>query len=65
MNYKTASIGTLETNSVFKIMNRQSLELIEFNDYLFKDRSEFSVNIVNQVGEKTLKNKVSPSRPKL
>lgn len=65
VNYKTASIGTLETNSVFKIMNRQSLELIEFNDYLFKDRSEFSVNIVNQVGEKTLKNKVSPSRPKL
>lgn len=65
VNYKTASIGTLETNSVFKIINSQSLELVEFNDYLFKDRSEFSVNIVNQVGEKTLKNKVSPSRPKL
>lgn len=65
VNYKTASIGTLETNSIFKIMNSQSLELIEFNDYLFKDRSEFSVNIVNQVGEKALKNKVSVSRPKI
>lgn len=65
MNYKTASIGTLETNSIFKIMNSKSLELVEFNDYLFKDRGEFSVNIVNQVGEKMLKNKVSPSRPKL
>lgn len=65
VNYKTASIGTLETNSIFKIINSQSLELIEFNDYLFKDRSEFSVNIVNQVAEKTLKNKVSPSRPKI
>lgn len=65
VNYRTASIGTLETNSIFKIMNSKSLELVEFNDYLFKDRGEFSVNIVNQVGEKTLKNKVSSSRPKL
>lgn len=65
VNYKTASIGTLETNSIFKIINIKSLALVEFNDYLFKDRSEFSVNIINQVGEKTLKNKVSPSRPKL
>ena len=46
-------------------VNIYSLELIEFNDYLFKDRSEFSVNIVNQVGEKALKNKVSVSRPKI
>lgn len=65
VNYKTASIGTLETNSIFKIINSNSLALVEFNDYLFKDRSEFSVNIINQVGEKTLKSKVSPSRPKL
>lgn len=65
VNYKTASIGVLETNSIFKIMNSQPLELIEFNDYLFKDRSEFSVNIVNQVGEKALKNKVSVSKPKI
>lgn len=65
VNYKTASIGTLEINSIFKIMNSQSLELIEFNDYLFKDRSEFSVNIINQVGERALNNKVSVSRPKI
>lgn len=65
VNYKTASIGTLETNSIFKIINSNSLALVEFNDYLFKDRSEFSVNIINQVGEKTLKSKVSPSRPKI